>query len=213
MDRSDQTHTVDGAEIVPGMRVLDYDRKWGIVDPTQFTRGGDFDPGGKHFDGWYDIVRDDGSTSRMNSTRLTTQAPYEMPDLLECGHPPVPVEISTGYARDADTGDRRCYPCADAKQRTEMQSPDAWTGYIGSDRQRFTTWSGGLLGKVTSYTVESRDRYTPSGGQYRMRRVTVRTPDGAIWRGRSSTAMDVITIRRVTTDGNGPKVLRDLLKF
>lgn len=33
MGRDDLTHTVDGAEIVPGMRVLDYDRKWGIVDP------------------------------------------------------------------------------------------------------------------------------------------------------------------------------------
>ncbi|MGW3274938.1 hypothetical protein ACWDFH_26210 [Streptomyces kronopolitis] len=215
-DRSDTTHTVDGAKIEPGIRVLDYDRKWGIVDPNQFTRGGDFDPGGQYFDGWYDIVRDDGSTSRMNGTRMTTRAERRTPDLLECGHPPVPAEMGTGYARDPETDYRRCYPCADAKQRKEMKSADTWTGYIGSDRQRFTTWCGGLLGKVTSYTIESRDRYTPSGGQYRMRHVTVRTPDGATWRGRSSTAMDVITIRRVTkptTDNQGPKVLRDLLKF
>lgn len=49
-----------------------------------------------------------------------------------------------------------------------------------------------------------------------MRHVQVRTPDGEIWRGRSGTAMDVITIRRVTTpttDSKGPKVLRDLVKL
>lgn len=50
-----------------------------------------------------------------------------------------------------------------------------------------------------------------------MRHVTVRTPDDSTWRGRGSTAMDAITIRRVTKstskDGKGPKVLRDLLKI
>ncbi|MEV8601857.1 hypothetical protein AB0465_18485 [Streptomyces griseoviridis] len=72
-DRSDITHTFDGVEITPGLRVLDYDRKWGVVDPAQFERGGDLDPGGKHFNGWYDIKRDDGSTSLMNGERLTTR--------------------------------------------------------------------------------------------------------------------------------------------
>ncbi|MGW1784924.1 hypothetical protein ACWCQQ_38340 [Streptomyces sp. NPDC002143] len=97
-----------------------------------------------------------------------------------------------------------------------IRTADTWTGYIGSDRQRFTTWCGRVLGKVISYTVESRSRYTPSGGQYQMRHVQVRTPDGAIRRRRSGTAMDVITIRRVTmptTDSKGPKVLRDLVKL
>ncbi|MCX4405968.1 MULTISPECIES: hypothetical protein [unclassified Streptomyces] len=31
-----------------------------------------------------------------------------------------------------------------------IRTADTWTGYIGSDRQRFTTWCGGVLGKVIS---------------------------------------------------------------
>ncbi|MGW0536337.1 hypothetical protein [Streptomyces sp. NPDC003032] len=187
--------------------------------PRSFTRGGDFNPGGQHFEGWYEIVRDDGSTSRMNGTRLTTRAPYPMPDLLECGHPPVPAELGTGYAKDPKTDERRCYPCADAWQREQMKSADVWGGYIGyvgDDRLHFRTWTGGVLGKVISYVTEEKDRFTPSGGQYRMRHVAVRTPDGSTWRGRGGNAMDAITIRRVTgpaTDNEGPKALRGLLKF
>ncbi|MFC4506690.1 MULTISPECIES: hypothetical protein [Streptomyces] len=86
-----------------------------------------------------------------------------------------------------------------------------------SKRKESATWTGGVLGKVTRYETEERDRYTPSGGRYRMRHVTVRTPDDSTWRGRGSTAMDAITIRRVTKstskDGKGSKVLRDLLKI
>lgn len=218
LDRSDKTHTHDGAKIESGMRVLDYDRKWGIVDPAQFTRGGSCDPGGEYFDGWYEILRDDGSTSRMNGTRMTTKAERQTPDLLECGHPPVPSDgVGTGYGTDPKTDKRFCYPCGDAKQREEMKSADVWTGYISSDRKRFITWPGGELGKVISHWYEDRIRVTPNGGRYRLRHVRVRTPDGAMWRGRGSTGMDVITIRRVvkkkSDDGKGPKVLRDLLKL
>ncbi|AZM47848.1 hypothetical protein DMB38_20485 [Streptomyces sp. WAC 06738] len=72
-DLSDETHTFDGVEITPGLRVLDYDRKWGVVDPEQFERKGMCDPGGEYFNGWYEIKRDDGSRSLMNGTRLTTR--------------------------------------------------------------------------------------------------------------------------------------------
>ncbi|WP_030570081.1 hypothetical protein [Streptomyces aureocirculatus] len=100
-----------------------------------------------------------------------------------------------------------------------MKSTDVRSGYIGcigDDRKRFATWTSEALGKVTSYTVEPRDRYTPSGGQYRMRRVLVRTPDGSTWRGRCSIATDAITIRRIsphmTCDDKGPKDLRAPIK-
>lgn len=66
-----------------------------------------------------------------------------------------------------------------------------------------------MLGKVTRYETEERDRYTSSDGRYRMRHVTVRTPDGSTWRGRGSTAMDAITIRRVSQpkpDNKGSRV-------
>ncbi|MEU0942374.1 hypothetical protein ABZ379_06190 [Streptomyces canus] len=100
-----------------------------------------------------------------------------------------------------------------------MKTADVWGGYVGytgDDRLRFATWSGGVLGKVTSCVTEERVRRTPSGGQYRMRHAMVQTPDGSTWQGRCGTAMDAITIRRVTKksdDGKAPKVLRDLLKF
>lgn len=62
--------TSNGVVIRPGLRVLDYDRKKGSVGYVQFTRGGSCDPGGEYFDGWFEIVRDDGSTSQMNGERL-----------------------------------------------------------------------------------------------------------------------------------------------
>ncbi|MEU9167758.1 hypothetical protein AB0D34_08180 [Streptomyces sp. NPDC048420] len=66
-----------------------------------------------------------------------------------------------------------------------MKTADVWTGYIGytgAARSRFASWSSGVLGKVTSYVTEEGIRYTPNG-HYRMRHVTVRTPDGSTWRG------------------------------
>lgn len=65
--------TVDGVIIRAGLRVLDYDRKIGTVDHEQFTRGGSCDPGGEYFDGWFQVVRDDGSTGLFNGERLTTR--------------------------------------------------------------------------------------------------------------------------------------------
>ncbi|MBP5897900.1 hypothetical protein ACKI1I_46265 [Streptomyces turgidiscabies] len=110
----------------------------------------------------------------MNGTRLTTRVEHPTPHLLECGHPPMPSDgPGTGYARDPKTDERRCSPCADAWQREQMKTADVWIGYTGEDRKRFATWSGGVLGKVTSYVTEERVRSTPSGGQYRMRHVTV----------------------------------------
>ncbi|WP_434598192.1 hypothetical protein [Streptomyces sp. A5-4] len=109
------------------------------------------------------------TNSRRN--RITPRAERRTPDLLECGHPPMPSDgMGTGYARDPKTNDRRCCPCADAWQRKQMQSADGWSGYIGyvgDDRKRFATWTGGVLGEVTRYETEERDRYTPSGGRYR----------------------------------------------
>lgn len=62
--------TSNGVEIRADLRVEDYDRKEGRVDAHQFTRGGSCDPGGEYFDGWFLIIRDDGSTSLMNGERL-----------------------------------------------------------------------------------------------------------------------------------------------
>ncbi|MFH9731818.1 hypothetical protein [Streptomyces sp. NPDC017260] len=75
-DRSDETHTHDGVEITADLKVFNYyDRKWGVVTPDQFARGGDIDPGGKHFNGWYGVRHDDGSRALLNGHRMSTYDP------------------------------------------------------------------------------------------------------------------------------------------
>lgn len=100
-----------------------------------------------------------------------------------------------------------------------MQSADVWSGYIdyvGDDRKRFATWTGGVLGKVTRYETEERDRYTPSGGRYRMRHVTVRTPTARHGVGaaapRWTRSRSGASHSRSPTN-KGPKVFCDLLKI
>jgi hypothetical protein len=117
----------------------------------------------------------------------------------DCGHTvtPTPGSVGTGKATDPKTGRTMCYPCAEAAEREAIKTADTYTGYITDrDRTAFTTWTGAKLGTVIAYSVGS-PRYTPTGGQVRMRSVRVRTPDGTLWYGTSGTDMDVITIRRL----------------
>lgn len=115
----------------------------------------------------------------------------------DCGHTvtPDPSSIGTGQARDLETGETMCYPCADAREQEKIKTADVFTGYVSADGKRITTWTGGELAVITSLT-HSRKIYTKSGA-YRMRWVTARTPDGARWYGRSKDDADVITIRRM----------------
>lgn len=77
-DRSDETHTIDGVEIKAGLRVFNYyDQKWGVIAPAQFEQTGDLAPGGKHFDGWYDVTHDDGSGALLNGHRIATTNPND----------------------------------------------------------------------------------------------------------------------------------------
>ncbi|MFV0135553.1 hypothetical protein ACLGIH_20415 [Streptomyces sp. HMX87] len=83
IDRSDETHTYDGVEITAGLKVFNYyDQKWGVVTQEQFERNGDIDPGGKHFNGWYDVQHDDGSTVLLNGHRMSTVNPNGGPKVL-----------------------------------------------------------------------------------------------------------------------------------
>ncbi len=69
--------TGDQVAITPGLRVMDNNLVWGIVDPAQFMRTGVCDPGGEHFlrngKGWYDVVRKDGHREAFDGERLTTR--------------------------------------------------------------------------------------------------------------------------------------------
>lgn len=69
--------TVNGVAITPGLRVLDYDRKWGAVEAPQFMDDGMMTPGGEYFDGWYRVHRDGEARAykKFNGERLTTREP------------------------------------------------------------------------------------------------------------------------------------------
>lgn len=66
--------TSDGRPILPGLRVLDYDRREGRVKPAQFMQDGLLRPGGEHFDHWYFVVPDGkaGRGRAFNGERLKT---------------------------------------------------------------------------------------------------------------------------------------------
>lgn len=68
-------YTSNGVAITPGLRVLDYDREWGNVEPLQFMDDGCMSPGGQFFDGWYLVHRDgeNYATRKFNGERLTTK--------------------------------------------------------------------------------------------------------------------------------------------
>ncbi len=79
MSAEETYYTADGVEITPGLRVLDYDHRWGVVTEEQFTDGGLLSPGGEYFDGWYYVRADedlpDSRGTRFNGERLTTKDP------------------------------------------------------------------------------------------------------------------------------------------
>lgn len=116
----------------------------------------------------------------------------------DCGHTvtPTPGSIGTGKATDPETGRTMCYPCAEAWEQDRIKSADVYSAYLTDLRPDvLTTWTGGVLAKVTSHTLGAR-RFTPSGGSYRMQYVQAVTPDGALWSGSGNANIDAITIRR-----------------
>lgn len=64
--------TPDRRAIVPGLRVLDYDRREGAVRADQFMTDELISPGGKLFDGWYYVLPDGqaGYGRQFNGERL-----------------------------------------------------------------------------------------------------------------------------------------------
>ncbi len=88
--------------------------------------------------------------------------------LLNCGHPattPKPGYIGTGVAYITVPGTApdqasytMCYACADEDMRQYgLTTQDETMLYLGMDGYRVTTWSGGIMGRVTRYTP-SRSR-------------------------------------------------------
>lgn len=133
-----------------------------------------------------------------------------MTDTLSCGHDPQPTYYTAGtvltvggrqvtmtgtevmfpgYAVTAD--DRRiCPPCADSEMAAEMaaaQIGDRFGAYLSTDGRNVTSWTGGVLARVTRITRNRRQTF--------VRAVDV---DGHQWSGIGpSESGTYVTLRRV----------------
>lgn len=65
-------YTSDGVEITPGLKVMTNEAKWGVIDPEQFGTGRSTKVGGEFFDGWFDVLYENGDKVPMNGERLRT---------------------------------------------------------------------------------------------------------------------------------------------
>lgn len=87
------------------------------------------------------IQRDDGSTYRLEMTGDEVMFP--------------------GYATTAD-GRQVCPACADSLQAQEMAASKPGhrvTLYLSADNRTVTTWTGGVLGRVTRVTRNERQTF------------------------------------------------------
>lgn len=113
--------------------------------------------------------------------------------ILDCGHQRAVTDgIGAGYATDANTGKTMCYPCADSRQAAEMSAaPEKFVAYVDCDGKNITTWSGGVLARVTYHTT-SRTGWYRSQIHY----WGARDADGRYWYGRNGGPGMVIQLRR-----------------
>lgn len=86
-----------------------------------------------------------------------------------------------------------CGLCA-SWERWRMSRADVWYGYMSADQKRVTTWTGVVLGRITSATI-GRKRWSRQG-YYRMRYVQVTATDNSLWWGRASAEQDLIVMHR-----------------
>lgn len=113
-------------------------------------------------------------------------------DMLDCGDIYVrPTSgIGTGYTRTQD-GRVICYAHSDESERADFAKADRFTAYVSSDGNSLTTWPGGYLAEVTSWT-ESKTGWAGST-IYAYRFLA---PNGARFYGRNGGAGMVITVKR-----------------
>ena len=68
---------------------------------------------------------------------------------LSCSHEPSPHgEHTTGTAYTKD-GREICWTCADVEQRESLKIERHVMAYLNHDRSQLTTWTGGLLARIT----------------------------------------------------------------
>jgi hypothetical protein len=71
--------TSDGVPITPGLRVLTNELQWGTVAKAQFSNGNQCAPGGAYFNGWFEVIYDDGTFVLQDGGRITTTPPAGAP--------------------------------------------------------------------------------------------------------------------------------------
>jgi hypothetical protein len=112
--------------------------------------------------------------------------------LLDCGHAPTPSPHTSGSARSM-SGRTMCYSCADSEQAAIVadKSVTAFDAYLSVSGDNITTWTGGVLARVTSHTM-ARTGWYGSKISY-IRAVDC---DGARWYGKNGGTGMFITMRR-----------------
>lgn len=115
-----------------------------------------------------------------------------MKEKLDCGHvPTVDAGVGTGYARHAVTNKTMCYGCADSQAAADMSAEDKYGAYLSGDGKNITTWSGGVLARVT-YEGKARTGFHDSEITY----LRARDANGATWYGRNGGRGMCVTIKR-----------------
>ncbi|GAA2628105.1 hypothetical protein GCM10010411_76730 [Actinomadura fulvescens] len=142
----------------------------------------------------------EGVTATAPNLVADTGACCARPNICDCGHPPEPVPPgggATGYATWSPTGETLCYPCADQRQREELRTAQRAVVYLSDGQMHVTTWTGGLLGRVTRSWLGST-RCDTLSGPWRMRYVHVTDVHGGRWHGQGSDAWQAIVLHRTT---------------
>lgn len=115
-----------------------------------------------------------------------------MMDTLDCGHAAAPTRLTPGYATTSD-GRTVCYPCADELTRADIATSRVFGAYVAADGRHVTTWTGGLLARITEHGYSRAAGFGHGLHYYR-----ARTPDGRVWHGRNGEGAGMyITMREV----------------
>ena len=86
MNVTDPSRTQEGIPVTIGLRVIDYDWKWGNVES------------GPDSGGWFDVRLDDGRRSYMDGTRLSTG---KIASLMGAPADPQQIELDEVVAEQA----------------------------------------------------------------------------------------------------------------
>jgi hypothetical protein len=110
------------------------------------------------------------------------------------------VSGTPGYGQDRD-GKRYCYACCDRDEIASLRTADRFFAYLSADHNTVTTWTGGKLGNVTRYKMDS-GRWTATQGTVHRCYVRVTDVHGNDWTGTGPVENgSYVRLRRVAKRG------------